>query len=136
IRAQQSATHLPNCRAYEQVTPTYKGEQDAPLVSPDGRIYDPKASADGERAAFFSQGAFSGSPTPNTTSLATREESNWSSVGLLPKQSVAKGIVCIQGAVGYADDLSRVVIVDGGGQGFFGCGADDPPIVPGRPEGV
>lgn len=131
-----TSAQLPDCRAYEQATPVYKGEQDAPLLSPAGSIYDPGVSADGDRAAYFSQGAFAGSPSPNTHYVATRGVSNWSSQGVLPKQSVITGIACIQGAVAYAQDLSRVLIVDGAAQGFFGCGADDPPLVPGEPEGV
>ncbi len=129
------SAQLPDCRAYEQVTPVDKGEQDAPLLSTAGTIYDPAVSSDGNRAAYTSQGAFAGSPTANTTYIASRSDSAWSSQGVLPRQSVITYFVCAQGAVTFAEDLSQVVVVDGAGQ-VFGCGVDDPKIDPDEPEGV
>jgi hypothetical protein len=80
IRAQQGATFLPECRAYEQVSPVDKGGFE---VASDGAV-DAKAS--GGAVAFASFGAFSGAlsgATPNQY-MAVRGGELWSTSPLTP----------------------------------------------------
>jgi hypothetical protein len=69
---------LPDCRAYEQVSPVDKDESDVKNAF-EGTI-DQQASVDGERVFYESFGAFPDSPknTLNTQYLASRGASGWS----------------------------------------------------------
>jgi Tol biopolymer transport system component len=134
LRAGNSAS-LPDCRAYEQVTPVDKSGQDG--VFYDGTILSPQAAADGNRAAYFSFGAFSGSPVANPTYLATRGATDWSAAAMIPPQSTvgAPITLCAPQYAAYSPDLSSGVLEDGYNP-LGGCGSDEPPLVPGEPRGV
>lgn len=134
-----SATQLPDGRAYEQVTPVDKSGQDGVFFDGTETVFaiSPQVAADGDRAAYLSFGAFSGSPVANPYYLATREAADWSSRAIIPPQSTvgAPVNICIPQYAAYSSDLSRGVLEDGLNV-FGGCGADDPPVVPGEPRGV
>ncbi len=68
---------LPDCRAYEQVSPVEKNESDVKNDFEGG--INQQASADGERVLFESWGAFPGSPkgTLEVQYLASRGASGW-----------------------------------------------------------
>jgi hypothetical protein len=76
-----SALALNPERHYEMVSPVYKGGYG---VDSSGGIL--AVAADGERVAFFSFGAFAGTPggTSEAGYLARRGESGWSTVSLIP----------------------------------------------------
>jgi hypothetical protein len=78
---------LPDCRAYEQVSPVEKNLSDA--AGPLGQV---QASPSGEGVTFFSVLPFPGVPGAGTllTYLATRGEGGWSTQGLLPESDPDK----------------------------------------------
>ncbi len=151
-RAEQGSAVLPDCRAYELVTPPAKdsGEPKAVTVGfADARlegIEGARAAVDGERMAWDSEYPLPGSQAPGLAYLSARGEGGWSSENVIPPQSVENGPVCPNyvGIVGWSPDLSRGVLADGFGQeprspSYLGeglrCGHDEPRLVAGEPEG-
>jgi hypothetical protein len=137
LRAGPSAP-LPDCRAYEQVTPTEKSNQDGEFVNAEGD-YIPQVSNNGDQAAYFSFGSFSGSEAPNPFYLAKRGTANWGSEGMIPPQSadhVDPIVGCAPQYSAYSPDLARGVLEEGFQSAGGFCGADEPPLVPGEPRGV
>jgi hypothetical protein len=85
------SAHLPDCRAYEMVSPAYKegyGVEQLEAVSPNG-----------ETAVFGSPGTFSGAPSGLTLNLNTkayisrRGPSGWSTASLRPPASLTSEVV-------------------------------------------
>jgi hypothetical protein len=127
---------LPDCRAYEEVTPTEKSNQDG-VYAVEFEFFIPQVSADGDQAAYFSLGAFSGSEAPNPVYLATRGTANWGSEGMIPTQSMAHLLLtgCVPQYSAFSPDLARGVLEEGFQSSSF-CAEDEPPLVPGEPRGV
>jgi hypothetical protein len=148
-RIGQGSTFLPDCRAYEMVTPAIKdsGEPKAVEVG----LFEPslegvegaRASVSGERLAWVSEYSLPGSQSPGLGYLSTRSENEWKSEDVIPPQTVANGALCsdLVTMAAYSSDLSQGVLTDGYGQdgGFKGealhCGHDQPLLVTGEPEG-
>jgi hypothetical protein len=130
---------LPDCRAYEQVTPTEKSNQDGVFAN-GFEFFIPQVAADGDQAAYFSFGAFSGSEAPNPFYLAKRGTANWGSEGMIPPQGAGHGLVlataCLPQYSAYSPDLARGVLEEGFGLFSGSCAKDEPPLVPGEPRGV
>jgi DNA-binding beta-propeller fold protein YncE len=136
---------LPDCRAYEMVTPANK-DSGAPglLVLGPGQLPGFQVASDGNRAAYFSHASFPGSLSGSGSYLATRGAGGWSSENLIPPQSGEYGDRCA-GRVGmqlYSADLSTGILADGQIQsgnsntnGVGGCSTDYPNLVPGEPQG-
>jgi hypothetical protein len=148
-RLEQGSVGLPDCRAYELVTPVDKdsGEPHAVVVG----LYEAgleavkgaRASVSGDRMAWDSEYPLPGSATPGLDYLSMRGADGWSSENVMPPQTVAKGLLCpeLAGMVAYSSDLSKGILADGFAQtGSFknenlNCGHDEPRLVPGEPEG-
>ncbi|HWY17569.1 MAG TPA: hypothetical protein VNY27_02530 [Solirubrobacteraceae bacterium] len=84
IRIEQGSTRLPDCRAYEMVSPVYKGGYGALTIV--------GVAPGGEGAAFSSLGAFAGSPASYPTNshyLARRGAGGWQTSPLIPPATVA-----------------------------------------------
>ena len=152
-RVEQSSIYLPNCRAYEQVTPVAKdsGEPKAVEVGLTERnAFEPiegaRAADNGERMAWDSEYALPGLLGPSTTGLdylSTRGSEGWSSEATVPPLSPENGLLCplLDGMVGWSSDLTHGILHDvlndgdtqeAGveefqGQGF-GCGHAEPPL--------
>ncbi len=79
LRVEQVSTFLPDCRAYEQVSPVDKDESDVKNSFKNGYVHQ-QASVDGERVFYESIGALPGSPknTLYTQYLSSRGASGWS----------------------------------------------------------
>jgi len=81
-RTEQSATFLPQCRAYEQVSPE---EKDSAPVEEGGA--SPSLASSGQRVGFVSRGVFAGTgsnPYAFAHYLAERTPQGWHTVGLEP----------------------------------------------------
>jgi hypothetical protein len=88
LRVENHSTTLPDCRAYEQVTPTFKegfGQGSAQNEFSLGEKVNAFA-ADGEAMAFSSQGNFSnnGQAKPDNDYLAKRTPSGWTTLAADP----------------------------------------------------
>ena len=92
---------LPDCRAYEQATPTNKGGQDA-----QGSNQTVRASSEGDAVTFFVPGGMPGGVgSQNYPSyIARRDAASWSSHGLLPPPSFG----AIGRVLGWTSDLEYV----------------------------
>jgi hypothetical protein len=95
------AASLPDCRAYEQVSPPDKNNADVFSA-------DVMASADGRRIAWKSQGSFAGQETAHGLSLTNymseRSPGGWSTRGFTPRKAVP---YFENGFWGYTEDLSK-----------------------------
>lgn len=151
-RAEQGSASLPDCRAYELVTPTDKDSGEPLAVvsvleeAPLNGIAGAHAAVDGERMAWDSEHVLPGSQSFGLDYLSAREEGGWSTENVIPQQSVQNGLLCpdLVGIVGWSADLSKGVLADGFGQETarhsyynesFECGHDEPRLVEGEPEG-
>lgn len=155
-RSEQGASALPDCRAYEMVTPAAKGSGEPEPINAgeakEGRDLAPLRSfslppADGarvairgERLAWVSE-PLPGAGAPGLSHLATRGDSGWSSEEMVPPMSPLNDLLCpaLMGASGWSLDLSRAVLdlPAGAPRGFREeeeCGNDEPRLVQGEPE--
>jgi hypothetical protein len=137
---------LPDCRAYELVSPVglEPDVHDANTGAPVGYA----ASTSGDRIAWYSrEGAPAGSPSYGPYFLSRRGPDGWSKPeDVIPPQSTASGLFCYPSIV-YSPDLSRGVLQDGfsWGEGYpaqekikrsDNCSHDEPALVQGEPRGA
>jgi WD40-like Beta Propeller Repeat len=142
---------LPDCRAYELVTPPgsaapytfpisngHRGTEGgipgvvslfdgAPLV---------QAAGDGNRIAYGTFGL--SSQSPGFEDLATRGLDGWSARSVIPPQSVENTANCpvVTQISGWSVDLAKGVLSEGLPFRATDCGQDDPLLVAGEPQGV
>jgi hypothetical protein len=139
-----AALALPDCRAYEMVSPLGS----SPIYGAFGRVNNNRVlenkgraqgtfpSLSGDRFGYISTFTPASSTTPGLYFLSTRGQAGWSTENLVPSQSTESGDVCLPLIAGYSADLSKAILADGLGQNStFNCGADDPPLVAGEPRG-
>jgi hypothetical protein len=111
IRASQQSSYLPDCRAYEMVSPVEKNGGDItgrPVGGTNGNVI---AARQGGRVYYESYQAFAdteGAPV-ETGYLGNRSAEGWSSAGLLPPQ-VPVGSFLNTRFTGFTADLSRGVV--------------------------
>jgi hypothetical protein len=139
VRSGPSAV-LPDCRAYELVSPL-RSEPEAAVA------HSSPVSVTGDRIGFFTQfgpAPDSGDASAGPYYLATRGADGWSTADEIPPQSTDSGLFCSARVDGYSADLSRAVLVDGWNwsgyplrpddNGTQSCEHDEPLLVSG--EGV
>ena len=97
VRAEQGSTYLPGCRAYEKVTPDFKGGY--------GVLGVPGVEPGGEAVAFTSAGVFAGEPSDQAIDdyEGVRSGSGWSTVPLMPAASFAPN----PGLFGFSPSLGE-----------------------------
>jgi hypothetical protein len=153
-RAEQSSAYLPDCRAYEQVTPVAKdaGEPTAVVVGLSERnAFEPikgaRAAVDGDRMAWVSEYALrgvSGPSTPGVDYLSTRGSEGWGTEATFPPQSPENGPLCpnLNGFVDWSPNLTQSILNDGDAQEVnrlgvefstfheqaYGCGHAEPAL--------
>ncbi|MGA8354712.1 MAG: hypothetical protein WB698_11140 [Solirubrobacteraceae bacterium] len=133
IRAQQEATYLPRCRAYELVGPAGAVPEFAEVLE-DGAakgglaIEGAQASRDGERLVFSSLYPAWRSTKPNGRYLAVRGAGGWESEQVLPSLSPSSRTGCPTVMI-FSPELTSGVLSDGGYQtGRPYCGHNEPAI--------
>jgi hypothetical protein len=115
LRAGPSAG-LPDCRAYEQVSPVEKGGFDAftPVYTLPAEVSAVKGSAEGGAIAYQTLGAFSGPPAHllGNAYLATRTAGGWQTSSLTPPTlgPFPTSVDAALAGYDFSADLSRVVI--------------------------
>lgn len=136
------SAHLPDCRAYELVTPPNKdsaqpdknqGTNGAGTVEIGKTLDDNVAAVNGNRLAFRSEDVLPGSISAGESYVSTRGAGGWSSGQNVFPPADDYGFKCTDGqlAAGYSEDLSEAIVkVHAGG----GC-AVDPELVAGEPHG-
>jgi hypothetical protein len=152
----EQASALPECRAYEMVTPTLKGsgepepiyggeaveERDIGPLRP-AAIFPAAgahAAVDGTRIAWVSE-PVPGARAPGLSYLATRDGDGWTSEDLVPPMSPFNDLLCplLMGVSGWSTDLAKAVLdlPAGAPSGFRAeeeCGQDEPRLVAGEPD--
>jgi hypothetical protein len=119
IRRQQLyGSRLPDCRAYEQVSPVRKNLTDA--AGEPGVV---QASSSGEGVSFFAVAPFpgtagSGGQVPTYLGVRSLDSDEWLTEGLLPEAAPGAG----DQVIGLSEDLAKSVVL-----------AEEPPLVPGEP---
>jgi hypothetical protein len=111
IRKQQHATHLPDCRAWEMVTPLEKGNGD---IVADG--FTNIASTDGDAITFNTRTPFGDTigsgVSGQTTYIARRGPSGWESHGITPtgNPEVPQTLLGPTRIFLFSDDLRNAVV--------------------------
>jgi hypothetical protein len=140
------SANLPDCRAYELVTPPNKdsaqpdknqgGDNPGELYL-DSTLADNRAAADGEGngngLVFQAEDVLPGSPGGGRDYVATRGAEGWSSQNVFPPTDYY-GFKCPEGLVGaaFSEDLSKTIVkLESAGTA---CGVD-PELVSGEPRG-
>jgi DNA-binding beta-propeller fold protein YncE len=108
------AARLPDCRAYELVTPPVKTSAQfdaAPEVA-----YSSTAAADGEAITLYEREPRPGALTAGEEYVATRGSDGWIAEDIMPLESY-DGVACMeyQSVYSYSDQLTREVMQTGGG---------------------
>jgi hypothetical protein len=105
IRALQGASELPECRAYELVSPPEKGGQ-----AVDRRRSTVQSSPSGDAVAFGAAGAFQGSETSlfRVYYLANRSAAGWTTEAIDPPQSVPDSRPA-NSTVFFSEDLTKAI---------------------------
>jgi hypothetical protein len=140
IRAEQgaSALALPDCRAYELVSPG-----SSPLVGSAGEVlFGARAADDGSAMAYFSYYPFQGSPSAGFFFRARRGAAGWSPEAMSPQvlPGAATKVTCEATELNYSEDLSASVLKIGRDskqefpESSF-CGQPQEEVVAGEPRG-
>jgi hypothetical protein len=131
LRSVQSAAFLPDCRAFELVSPP-NGEPN--LMAGSDRETGAQASSAGGGIAWFSYYPLSDSLGGEFHDLSTRGLDGWTTKAIGPRLSPSdtNSLYC-EPAIFFAGDLSQSVLVDGYGSG---CSENDPVLAPNEPVGA
>jgi hypothetical protein len=139
IRAAQSATFLPDCRAFELVSPP---EGEPYLIGSTHFTFGVRASSGGGAISWFSFYPLSSSLGGGFHNVSTRGQDGWSTEPMGPRLTPTNdGATNCEPLMVFSADLSKYVLMDGGHsagseQTVEGdCPGNDPGLVAGEPEG-
>ncbi len=123
---------LPDCRAYELVTPPVKTS--AQFDAKTSTAYASVAAADGEAVTLYTQEPQPGAPTAGENYVATRGAGGWSEEDIMPLESY-DGVGCMeyQPVYAFSDQLTREVMLADGGSRANGSEVENPESC--NPEG-
>jgi hypothetical protein len=136
---------LPDCRAYELVTPPNKdsAQPDKNEGGNEGRLFlyrileENLAAVDGNRLSFWAEDVLPGSPSAGQSYVATRGAVGWTAQSMFPPTNFyAYKCPFELKAKSYSEDLSKaIILVESGKQEQGGhCGVE-PELVAGEPRG-
>ncbi len=116
---------LPDCRAYELVTPPVKTS--AQFDAKTSTAYASVAAADGEAVTLYTQEPQPGAPTAGENYVATRGAGGWSEEDIMPLESY-DGVGCMeyQPVYAFSDQLTREVMLADGGSRANGSEVENP----------
>jgi Mala s 1-like protein len=131
------SVRLPDCRAYELVTPSTKFSSQPWQAGP--------AASDGNAFGFHTEEPLPGAPTAGDDYLVTRGAGGWTSQGIIPLESYT-GILCPNSAdalSAYSSEMSKAVIAygslsrasEGAHVGVAECNSEGLQVVQGEPVG-
>jgi hypothetical protein len=140
------SAYLPDCRAYELVTPPNKdsaqpdkseGNNGGGELTLGGTLEDNLAAVDGNRLSFRAEDVLPGSPSAGESYVATRGSGGWSSENMFPSTNAyaykcTEGLRVLLNGGAYSEDLSKAIILVESAGGV--CGVD-PELVSGEPRG-
>jgi len=105
------AANLPDCRSYEQVSPTEKGGYDA-VSRPSSHQYPTQASPSGEAIAYMGSGPFAGalgSGVPDAR-VSARSASGWRTTDVTPPTPSATPAGGWVLGYDFSEELSQMVV--------------------------
>jgi hypothetical protein len=147
------AADLPDCRAYERVSPPGSEPRFETRGAPinltevgaidNGQARGVQASDSGGGLAYVAEYPPEGSASDGEYLVSSRGANGWSTEEMIPPQSTSYSLGCKSAYVAdYAPGLTSSILADGVGQpgsayyeGALRCGMDDPALVAGEPEG-
>ncbi len=108
------SARLPDCRAYELVTPPVKSSSQFDAAST--LVDSSRAAADGEALTLYAQEPRPGAPTAGERYVATRGAGGWSAEDIMPLESY-DGVACLeyQHVYAYSEQFTKDVLLYGGG---------------------
>ena len=114
------STALPDCRAYEQVTPVEKNGTDAGSDGQRYPVYQVRVSADGDAVDFFTDGPYGPAFTDcqQDPYLGQRTSSGWSTTPMLPPLTgrATGGLPCGELPGAFSPDGTQLVFQNVGDQ--------------------
>jgi hypothetical protein len=106
---------LPDCRAYEQVSPVDKGGFDVGNIPDTNQAAGGPATVDGNAVAFHSFGAFADTPWGGVGTLpylSRRDANGWGTTWLMPRPLGGSGVIATS-VPAFTPDLSRSIVFSG-----------------------
>jgi hypothetical protein len=131
------SANLPDCRAYELVTPPNEAGAAPDPPGEEGKVeqglFGNFAAVEGNRMSFKAEAVFPASASGGKSYVATRGPGGWSSQNMFPPMNYY-GFECEETleAKAYSADLSKAIIPMGGNPE---CGGPEPELVSGEPKG-
>jgi hypothetical protein len=107
---------LPECRAYELVTPPVESSSQFDISVSIERAYSSIVAADGEAVRLTAKEPQPGAPSAGEFYVATRGAGGWIAEDIMPPESY-DGVTCpsYQRVYAYSDQLTKEVMLAGGG---------------------